>query len=62
MSQLYRSRSECITVLFDVRKSASEERLHRQRAAWRGFADVERFYPGHAALVIRPGGALELSK
>jgi hypothetical protein len=31
-------------------------------ADWHGFARVERFYPNHAALIIRPGRALEVSE
>jgi len=61
MSQLYRSSTECIIILFDVRESASEQRLHRERTAWRGYANVQEFYPGYAALIVWLGGALELS-
>jgi hypothetical protein len=31
-------------------------------ADWHGFARVERFYPNHAALIIRPGRGLEVSE
>ena len=59
---LYPSDPRCLISLFDLRRLGAEERLRRGVAGWRGSADVEKFYPGWAALVIRPGGALGLPK
>lgn len=51
----------CLTVLFDLRHPGAEERLRRERAGWRGFAEMEWLGSGHAILVMRPGGALRLT-
>jgi hypothetical protein len=49
-----------ILVMFDTRISGSSERLCREKAAWRGYADAEDIGENHTVLVVRPGGAREL--
>jgi hypothetical protein len=51
---------KCLITLFDLRCPGAEERLHRERAAWRGFAYVERLTADCGVLIVQPGGATEL--
>ncbi len=44
-------------VIFNLRVPGSVERLHRERAAWRAYADVEMLGYDHAILIVRPGAA-----
>ena len=53
---------ECLSVLFNLQYPGSEVRLSRERAGWCSFADIKEFYPGRAALIVRPGGVLEVTK
>jgi len=48
----------CLIILFDLRRPGAKKRLRRAPKGWLGFADVERLDDEHAALVLRPGGAL----
>jgi hypothetical protein len=53
---LYRNAPKSIVVLFDMRIPGGAERLHRQRASWGAYGDIEALDQDHYALVIRPGG------
>ncbi len=44
--------------IFDTRLPGVAERLHRERAAWRGDAELEALDPDHFVLIARAGGAL----
>ncbi len=48
---------ECIITIYDLRFVA-EEQIHRERVAWRGYADIEPLDRHYLALIVRPGGAL----
>jgi hypothetical protein len=52
------SNPRCLIILFDLRCPGAKDRLRRAPEGWHGFADVERLDDEHAALVLRPGGAL----
>jgi hypothetical protein len=55
---LYRNGPRCLLILIDLQRPGAEQRLHRELAAWRGFARSERLLDGYVALVVRPGGAV----
>jgi len=59
-NQISLNDSASIVVLFDLRYPGARERLAREHAAWGGSATGEQLDTGHAALIIRPGGALTL--
>jgi hypothetical protein len=59
---LYTTKRKCLITLFDLRCPDSEQRLRQELAGWRGFAHAERLVAGRVVLVMRPGGALELSR
>jgi hypothetical protein len=59
---LYTTERKCLIALFDLRYPGAEQRLRRELAGWRGLAHVERLVAGSAVLVMRPGGALGLSR
>jgi hypothetical protein len=59
MHALHPKTLRCLITLFDLKYPGAEERLRRERAAWCGFADVERLTANCSILVIRPGGAKE---
>lgn len=44
--------------IFDLRIPGTAARLHRERAAWAEYADIEAIDRDHYVLVVRPGGAL----
>ena len=50
---------ECLIVLFDLREPGGPSELHRQRAAWAEYADIEALDQDHFVLVLRPGWASE---
>ena len=47
--------------VFDLRIPGSAERLHRERAARREYAEIEMLDYDHAILIIRPGAARRLA-
>jgi len=49
-------------IVFDCRGPGAKNRLHRERRAWGAAATVENLGHGQAVLVVRPGGALELTR
>jgi hypothetical protein len=56
---LYPNHPEDLIVLFDLREPDGAAELHRQRAAWAEYSDIEALDEHHFGLIIRPGGALE---
>jgi len=54
---LYPSAPESIVVVFDARVPGGAERLHRERASWGAYGDIEALDEDHFVLVVRPGGA-----
>jgi hypothetical protein len=50
---------EYLVVLFDLRVPGGPSELHRQRAAWAEYSDIEALDEDHFVLVIRPGWASE---
>jgi len=46
-------------VVFDLREPGGPSELHKQRAAWAEYSDIEALDEHHFALLIRPGGAVE---
>ena len=56
---LYLNHPECLLVLFDLREPSGPLELHRQRAAWAEYSDIEALDEHHFALILRPGWASE---
>jgi hypothetical protein len=56
---LYLNDAECLIMLFDVRQPEAAESLHRQRAAWAEYSDIEALDEDHFVLIVRPGWASE---
>lgn len=54
----YRSAEASTLAVFDVRVPGIAERLHRERAAWAEYADIEALDQNHYVLIVRPGVAL----
>jgi hypothetical protein len=57
--KLYPNHPEYLLVVFDLREPGGPSELHRQRAAWAEYADIEALDEHHFTLLIRPGGVLE---
>ena len=49
-------------IVFDCRGRGAKNRLDRERRSWGAVATVENLGYGRAVLVVRPGGALELTR
>ena len=49
-------------VVFDCRERDAQKRMSRERRAWGPSATVENLGYGRAVLIVRPGGALGLTK
>jgi hypothetical protein len=60
--QVYDKEISTVVVVFDLQHPGTAERLRRERAGWRGFADVEYLDADHTALIIRPGDAMRLAR
>jgi hypothetical protein len=56
---LYLNHPECLLVVFDLRQPGGPSELHRQRAAWAEYSDIEALDEHHFCLIIRPGWASE---
>jgi hypothetical protein len=56
---LYPDHCKCLIVLFDLREPSGTTELHRQRAVWAEYSDIEALDEHHFVLLIRPGSALE---
>jgi len=54
---VYLRSPEFLIVLFDLREPSGPLELHRQRAAWAEYSDIEALDEHHFALIIRPGWA-----
>jgi hypothetical protein len=61
MHGFYATRETEVIVLFDLRIPGVVVRLHRERAAWQEYADIEALDQDHFVLIIRPGGARRLA-
>jgi len=46
-----------VMIMFDLRIPGAAERLHRGRAVWQEFTDIEAIDENHFVLVIQPGMA-----
>jgi hypothetical protein len=49
-----------VMVMFDLRIPGATKRLHRERAVWQEFADIEAMDENHFILIIWPGAARRL--
>jgi hypothetical protein len=59
--RLYLKDPECLLVLFDLREPSGASELHKQRACWAEYSEIEALDEDHFALIIRSGGALEVA-
>jgi hypothetical protein len=57
----YTKTPECLIAIFDLTHPGAKERLHREVAAWHGYADVVNLTAEASVLVIRPGGATKVA-
>jgi hypothetical protein len=57
--RFYLNHPECLVVVFDLREPDGCLELHKQRAAWAEYSDIEALDEHHFALLILPGTALE---
>jgi hypothetical protein len=57
--RLYPNYPDCLVVLFDLREPGGAAELHRQRATWAEYSDIETLEEHHFVLIIRPGSAME---
>jgi hypothetical protein len=55
--EFYPEKETEVGILFDLRIPGSAERIHRERALWRGRSDIEALDEDHFILVIRPDAA-----
>jgi hypothetical protein len=46
---------EYLVVMFDLREPGGPAELHRQRAAWAEYTDIEALDEDHFVLIVRPG-------
>ncbi len=51
-----------VWIVFDCRGRGAKSRLHRERRAWRSRATMESLGYGRVVLVVRPGGAMGLTR
>ena len=51
-----------VWIAFDCRGRGAKDRLLRECRAWSSRASLESLGYGHVVLVVRPGGALELTR
>jgi hypothetical protein len=51
-----------VWIAFDCREPGTKNRLHRERRAWGSCAAVESLGYGRVVLVVRRGGAGELTR
>jgi hypothetical protein len=56
---LYLNDPECLIMLFDLRQPGAAEALHKQRAVWAQYSDIEALDGDCFALVVRPGWVSE---
>ena len=48
-------------VVYDLRIDGSTDQLRGARDAWGAYGEIEVLGEHHAALIVRPGGALEVA-
>ena len=56
---LYPTDPECLVVVFDLREPGSAEALHKWRAVWAEYSDIEALDQDHFVLIRRLGWASE---
>jgi len=61
LDELYRKTPRYIIVLFDLRDPEAVELLHRERATWQEFSDIQALSEDCFALILRLGGAQRLA-
>jgi hypothetical protein len=59
--QVYPTNKTETLVLFDLRIPGIAERLHRERAVWQGWSEIEAIDKNHFMLIVRPGGIRRLA-
>jgi hypothetical protein len=57
LSKFYPDPQTELWTLFDLRIPGTADRLHRERAAWQEWGDLEALDEDHFVLIVRPGGA-----
>ena len=57
--RLYPSDPECLLIAFDLREMGAAAALHKQRAAWAEYSEIEALDKDHFVLIVRPGWASE---
>ena len=55
----YLNNPECMVSVFDLREPGAAAALHRQRARWTEYSDLEALDEDHFVLVVRPGWVTE---
>jgi hypothetical protein len=60
--KVYLSSRRYELTIYDLRLSGTEERLHRERAAWQQHAETEVIDKDHVILIVHTGGARGLTK
>jgi hypothetical protein len=56
---VYLNHPECLLAVFDLRMPGAAEELHRQRATWAEYSDVEALDEDTFVLIVRPGWVSE---
>ena len=55
-------RAPAVRVPFDVEECGGVERIVREKAAWKGHAEIEILSPRYVVLNMYPGGALRIKR
>ncbi|MGF1472109.1 MAG: hypothetical protein ACFB50_10260 [Rubrobacteraceae bacterium] len=61
-SRVYPNRGSFQAAVYDIRIPGVAERLHRERAMWAEYADIEALDANHYVLLIYPGAAVGVEK
>ena len=56
-----RNSGQFTLVIFDLRIPGAVARLHSERAAWQGCADIQMLDFDHSVLIVRPGATRSLA-
>ena len=62
MQALHPDRRSYELAIYDTRIPGAAEQLHRERAAWQEYSNIEAIDQDHFVLIVRPGGAQRLAK
>jgi hypothetical protein len=54
--------NEEVCILFDFRIPRAGCKMRRHKFAWKSYATIERLDEHHAVLIVRPGGAREITR